>query len=246
MNPLRSRLAIALALPTFLVLAGCAPDVARAQQCPHHGGHAGPSNRASFQVEAVREIANDWATARLRVQAEGKRAADVAGEVNTAMTAALGRARKARDVEVSSGSYTTHPVYDDGRVVRWRASQDLRLEAADTDALSRLIGDLQNASVQLVGIQFGVRRETREKVEEELISEALGLFRKRAALIAEGLGTKDWRLVDVSVGASHPGVVQVRREQARSFDMMSSAPAPAFEAGTSEVRVHASGTVAIE
>lgn len=247
MNVLRSASSASLALATLLLFAGCAPDVARAQQCAHHeGGHGGTANRASFQVEAVREIANDWATARLRVQAEGKRAADVAAEVNTAMKAAMARAKKARDVEVSSGSYTTHPVYDDGRVVRWRASQDLRLESGDTDALSRLIGDLQSASVQLVGIQFGVRRETRKAVEEALISEALANFRKRAALIAEGLGAKDWRLVDVSVGANHPGVVHVRAEHARSYDSMKSAPPPSFAAGTSEVRVNASGTVAIE
>ena len=51
--------------------------------------HETKRNRASFSVEATREIANDWATARLSVSAEGKDPAVVADEVNTQMAAAL-------------------------------------------------------------------------------------------------------------------------------------------------------------
>lgn len=235
------------AFATLLVASlGCAPGAARAEH-GHPGGHHGsPRNRASFQVEAVREVANDWTMARLSVRAEGKQAATVAASVNAAMAKAVERAKRVAGVDVKSGGYTTQPVYDDGRVVRWRASQDLRLESGDTDALSRLIGDLQSQSVHLVGIQFGVRRETREALENELIEEALSRFRARAELIAKGLGAKDWTLVNVNVGSTQPGVMHVRAEHARSFDMMSKAPSPSFEPGTSEVRVNASGTVEIE
>jgi len=90
-------------------------------------------NRVTLQVEANREIPNDWATARLSVVAEGKDPADVAESVNRQMALALKTARATPGVEVASGAYVTQPVYDDGRVVRWRASQILRIESGDVD-----------------------------------------------------------------------------------------------------------------
>jgi len=209
-------------------------------------GEASPRNRASFQIEAVREIANDWATARLSVVSEGKEAAAVAANVNKAMAAALKRAKRAKGIEVRSGSYATHPIYDDGRVVRWRASQDLVLESGDVDQLSKLIGELQSASVLLSGIQFGVKRETRAALEDELISEALKRFRARADLVARGLGSKAWSLIDVSVGTSNSGPPRRHLERARMQSFSDAAPPPAFEAGTSEVRAQASGTIELD
>jgi len=111
-------------------------------------------NRVTLRVEANREIPNDWATARLSVVAEGKDPADVADSVNRQMTLALKTARATPGVEVASGAYVTQPVYDNGRVVRWRASQILRIESGDVDPLSTLIGVLQENSVLLSGIEF--------------------------------------------------------------------------------------------
>ncbi len=244
-----------LCLATTIVLAGSVgslPRQALAQhadghQCRHHDGKGGGGgrNRASFQVEAVREIANDWATARLSVQAEGPQAAKVAAQVNSAMAAALARAKRSDEIEVRSGGYSTHPVYDDGLVVRWRAHQDLVLESGDIDELSKLIGALQTKSVTLNGIVFGVRRETREAVEDELVSEVLARFKARAALVAKGLGAKEWSLGDVSVGTGGSGPPVVMRHERARPSSFADAP-PAFEGGTSEVRVTASGTVRLE
>ena len=209
-------------------------------------GHESPRNRASFQIEAVREIPNDWATARLSVVAEGKDAAAVSASVNKTMAGALKQARRAKGIEVRSGSYATHPIYDDGRVVRWRASQDLILESSDVDRLSKLIGELQSKAILLSGIQFGVRRETRAALEEELITEALTRFRARADLVAKGMGASGWSLIDVSVGTSNAGPHLVRHERARMQSFADAAAPPAFEAGTSEVRVQASGVVELD
>lgn len=246
MNPSIRRIfacALLFALPLGSSVA-CAEGEAEGATCRHHVGGADPRDRASFRVEAVREVPNDWATARMTVQAEGKQATAVAAEVNTAMKSALDRAERADGIEVRSGGYSTQPVYDDGRVVGWRASQTLLLESGDTDALSSLIGALQSESVMLSGIEFGVRRETRQEVEDALISEALTRFRARAALVAEGLGAGSWSVAEVNVGAQNVAPPPVfRHERALS---MASAPAPSFAAGTSEIRVTASGTVRLD
>lgn len=203
-------------------------------------------NRVSFQVEAMREVANDWATARLSVVAEGKEAAAVASSVNRQMADALAVAKRAKDVEVQSGAYTTQPVYDDGRVVRWRAQQELRVESADVDRLAKLIGTLQGESVLLSGIQFSVKPATRSALEDELIKEALAAFRDRATLIAKGLGAKDWALISLSVGQSggQPRLMQMRADS-EMMSMSRSVPA-VLEAGTSEIRVQVHGDVELE
>lgn len=203
-------------------------------------------NRASFQVEAMREVANDWATARLSVMAEGKDPVAIATSVNRQMANAVAVAKRARGVKVESGAYVTQPIYDDGRVVRWRASQVLRVESGDVDALSGLIGELQGDSVLLQGIDFSIKPETRGAVEEELIREALAGFRARASLIAEGMGEQDWSLISLSVGQSG-GPPRMMRMRAESDMMsMSKAAPPAFEAGTSDIRVQVSGDVELD
>ncbi len=209
------------------------------------GQDDGPRNRASLQVEAVREVENDWATARLNVFAEGKSAAAVARRVNETMARVVARAKKEKDIDRRSGGYTTNPIYDDGRVVRWRGAQELRLEAEDVDRLAELVGELQSDDVLLVGIQFSVQRKTRKALEDELITEALQAFRARADLIATGMGVSEWSLIDVSVGTTSHHPRPVMMESRARYSSMDAAP-PTFEAGTSEVRVQASGVVELD
>lgn len=201
-------------------------------------------NRVSFQVEAEREVANDWATARLVVVSEGKDPAVIASSVNRRMQEAITSAKRMSEVKAESGSYVTLPVYDDGRVVRWRARQELRLESENVDRLTSLIGELQQESLALENVQFSVKRETRVQIEADLIDEGLAAFRKRASLIAAGMGEDDWALVSLTVGhaGSSPRMLRSRSEAS----VMSTAAAPAFESGTSRIRVEVSGTIELE
>ncbi len=204
-----------------------------------------PRNRASFQVVVTREVENDWATARLTAMAEGQDPARVAAEVNERMQRALATAKKEKGIEVESGGYTTQPIHDANRIVRWQAWQELRLESADVDRLSKLIGQLQSETLQLSGISFSVRRETREALQDALTLEALRAFRTRADLIAKGMGSSGWSLVSVSVGqgGTQPHYYAMRAEA----DMaMKSAAAPAFEAGKSELQISVDGTVELD
>lgn len=206
---------------------------------------ADPRNRASFQVAVTREVANDWTTARVAAMAEGQDPARVAAEVNARIEQALARARQEKGVEVESGAYSTHPIYDANRIVRWSARQEIRLESADTGRLARLIGALQEQQLVLSGIAFSVKRETREALEAELALEALAKFRARADLVAKGMGSAGWSLVSLAVGQAggQPPVYAMRAEA----DMvMKSAAAPAFEAGKSELSVTVDGTIELD
>ena len=83
-------------------------------------------------------------------------------------------------------------------------------------------------------------------IEDELIEDALGQFRARAKLIARGMGSKDWSLIQISVGSTGGAPHRVMMERDTRMMSRASAAPPAFEAGTSEVRVHVSGTVELD
>ncbi len=207
-----------------------------------HAAEAPVSDRASFRVEASREVQNDQVAAILVAQAEGRDAAKLANDINRTMNWALQQVRAEKSITPRSGNYRTYPVYDNGKIVRWRGVQELRLESPDVQALSRLLGRLQ-ARLQIQSMQFSVSTVARDAIEDELIAEALTAFRRRASLIAKSLEASGYTLLDVSIsGAGRPPVVPVRMETAARVSAASVAP-PALEQGSSRISVQASGSI---
>jgi predicted secreted protein len=148
------------------------------------------------------------------------------------------------DVRVKTGGYNTSPVHQDGKIRRWRASQDLILESKDIGAVSDLIGKLQ-VKLQLRSIGFTVSPESRRAVEDELIREALAAFRKRADLVRESLGANGYQIVRgvVDTGGWRP--IQPRR-MAQAAGREATVAPPALEGGRSELRVSVRGTIELE
>ena len=223
----------------LVLLAGLGAASAQADPTPD------PRNRASFQVVVTRQVENDGATARLSATAEGKDPALIASEVNARIARALARAKKEKGIEVESGGYTTQPVYDTNRIVRWQAWQELRLSSSDVDRLSKLIGALQEDQLLLSGIEFSVKRETREALQDELTLEALGKFRARADLVTKGMAGRGWSLIALSVGQGG-GQPYYHAMRAEADMAMKTAAAPVFEAGKSDLSVTVDGTIELD
>lgn len=202
-----------------------------------------PMNQVSFHVSSTRDVANDWAVATIGVTEEDSDSARLAGRVNETMRWALDVAKRAKGVEVRSGGYQTYPIHDDGKIVRWNASQDLRLESADVEALSELLGELQSRLL-LRGVSFEVSPDTRREVEEELISEALAAFRERAKQVQGDLGARDHAIVSIGVDTPRGGgpvpMMMEMRAAAKGV-----AP-PAFESGESTLGVSVQATIELE
>lgn len=209
-----------------------------------HEGSSDARNRVSFQVSSTRVVANDWITAVVGVTDEDSDAARLADRVNRAMAWALEQAKGAEGIEVQSLGYRTHPVYDDGKIVRWSAEQDLQLETSDVAALSALLGELQSR-VQLRGISFGVSPETQKSTEQELVTEALTAYRERAEQIRGALGARDHALISLAIHTPGSGVPPQPRMM-RSMAMAEMAAAPSFEGGESTLTVSVDATIELE
>jgi predicted secreted protein len=225
-----ARTALALAALSSFVETSAAHEVDR------------PMNQVSFQVSSTRDVANDWAVATVGVTEEDSDSARLADRVNETMRWALDVAKRAKGVEVRSGGYQTHPMYDDGKIVRWNASQDLRLESADVEALSELLGELQSRLL-LRGVSFEVAPETQRKIEKELVSEALAAFRVRAKHVQGDLGARDHAIVALNIDTprgGHPAPMMMEMQAAKRV-----AP-PAFEGGESTLAVNVHVTIELE
>ena len=225
----------------FLALVGLgALPAAAAQLLPP------PKDQVSFRVESARDVPNDWLAATLGVDEEGSDAAALAARVNRRMAEALALAKQDAELEVSSGAYQTQPVYDRGKLVRWRASQDLVVEGASVDAITELVGRLQAQGLLLRGVSFSVAPETRKRVEDELIVEALTAFRERAGLISRGLGRRGWNLMSLAIGEPGMPIPYLQQGRTMAMEAADAAVPPALESGKSTLRISIDATVEVE
>jgi predicted secreted protein len=204
-----------------------------------------PRRRVSFSVESAREVPNDWIRAVVGATEEDADPAQAADRVNRTMTWALEQARGHERVRASSGGYHTQPVYHEGKLRRWRASQDLVLEGGDPDAMTALLGALQSR-VQLRAFSFSVSEERRRRVEEELVSEALAAFRARAELVRRSLEARGYALDELAIDSGGRGIPAPRAMLAREARALGPVAPPPAEAGTSRVRVVVNGSIALE
>jgi predicted secreted protein len=203
-----------------------------------------PMNRVSFQVESSRFVTNDRIQAVVGITDEDTDSARLAGRINSVMAKALADAKASPEVRVKSGGYSTHPIHEDGKIRRWRASQDLILESADVAAVTALLGQLQ-AELQLRSIDFSISPERRRAVEDELIAEALSAFKARADIVRQNLGAADYELVHVSIDSQGGAQPRPMLMEMRAMSAAKVAP-PALEGGTSQLSVHVNGTIELE
>jgi len=197
-----------------------------------------------FEVERTRKVPHDRITAIVGVTAEDSESARLADRINETMTWALEKARAADAVEVKSGSYQTHPVHEDGKIRRWRGSQELILSSADVPALTALVGELQSRLL-VRQVAFGLSTDQRREVQDELISESLSAYEQRAQRIQQALSARGYRLVEMTIetpGSGHEPIARFSRASALSAEMTP----PAFEAGETELAVRVHATIELE
>lgn len=198
-------------------------------------------NRVDFQVEAAREVANDLLTATLTVDVQDKQPGRVAQQLNAALNEALKKAAAFQSVKTSSGNQQTFPVYGrNNQIDAWRGHGEIRLEARDFKAAGELIMQLQS-TLQLGGVQFSIAPDTRARIEDALITEAIKAFQSRADAIRSAVGAKSYKTVHFSInnGMSPYRPMPMMREAKFSSAMS----APDFAGGDSRMTIQISGTI---
>ncbi len=194
-------------------------------------------DQVEFTVEAESELQNDLAEVTLAAEAEHTDPAQLAVEINRAMSWALGEVRKRLAVKSRSGDYQTFPVYDETRLHHWRGTQNLILRSEKIQDLNVLAGILQQR-LQIKSMQFIATPAHQRAGEAQLLDQAMENFKERADRIQQGLGAKSYRIVRLSVqgaGAQPPTPMMVRTVKAEMA--MDSGEPVASEAGISRQQI---------
>lgn len=205
-----------------------------------------PYNQVSFSVFAEREVSNDWTTAVIGTTVADTDTAALANRVNRQINDALAMTRKVTGIAVSTSAYSTFPEYGSGNlIVRWRATQDLTLQGRDTSTISKTIGALQALGLTLRSISFSVSKETRARLEDELMANAITAFRSRAALITKGFGKTSYVIsaINIGDGGYEPPLMPYARSSTLLTDESIS---PELEGGSSSLRIDVSGTIELQ
>jgi predicted secreted protein len=197
-------------------------------------------NQVRFQVQSQQSVVNDRMDVLMGVHGEDTDPAKLANRINQDMTWALEIAKQYPSLKVSTGNYRTQPLYHKSEMRGWRADQDLKIRGQEFAAIGELIGKLQER-LQVRSVAFSVTDDRRRGVEDQLTRQALEAFETKARLIADQLGFKAWRIVEL--GISSGGTVFRPQGQVFARVAAEAVGPPGVEGGESDLVVSVSATV---
>jgi len=201
-------------------------------------------NQVRLQSQQTEAVSNDTMHVSMNSYAEMQDPAKLAAKINNDMEWALQQARQVQGVKINTGSYQTWPITRKEVTTGWRGQQDLVLESADTETLSRLVGQLQDR-LQIKSMSFTVSDEKRAEVENRLIDAALDSFKQRAGIIGDNLKASGFRIVEINVNSSTQRPPMLRQAKMATMSMEAS-DAVAVEGGESDVSVTVNGTIELQ
>lgn len=198
-------------------------------------------DQITLSAAAKTEVENDLISAQLYAQREGTELPLLADAVNQTISKAVDLVKSHGDFAVQTMNYHTSPTYHKGVVTGWRVRQSIKIKSKDATQISQLLSQLQQ-TLALESIQYSISTQTRNRVEEELISKAIELFRQRANKITQQMNRSDYRLVEMNIHTPGQNVSPVLM-RANTMALEQSVAPPSLETGSQTLRVEVSGRI---
>ena len=242
-----SRATAAVVWPQGLLLLALASPQAWAQM-PGTGAAPMPSNVVSLNASASIDVQKDWLTVVFSTTRDGADAATVQAALRQALDFALNEARKGArpgQLEVQTGAFSLYPRYAQKpnsapTINGWQGSTELVVEGRDVAAISQLTGRI--TSLSIARVSFSLSREAREKVEGDVVNQAIVRFRARAEAVSKQFGFTGYTVREVNVSSEAPPLVvqPMMRVQAMRASTEEALP---VEAGKATVSAQVAGSV---
>lgn len=196
-----------------------------------------------LNAESSREVPNDLMQVSLSIQHQALKANSATHKVNKDMSWALQLLKNNKGIKYQTGNYNTQPVYKNSRITGWSARQNLKLSSDNFDQLSDLIGRLQER-LKVDNMSFAAKPSTREKVHNELISQALSSYKNKAKIVQSAMGASNYDIVELNI---RPNFQQPRYRGEMMMSMRAKADvAPAVEAGNSKITILVEGRIQLK
>lgn len=199
-------------------------------------------DRIHLSASAQTQVDNDTVIATLYAQEEGRDSVQLANLVNERIEKAIKQIKQHDAIKVQTSGYNTTPVYHNNKITGWRVRQSIRLESQDMPLVSEILGQLQQ-TLALQGMNFTVSPELKNATDDKLIEQALQIFERRAHMVTQQLGRKNYKIVDIDISTATDHYPRRHYEVAT---MATKVAAPAIEAGEQTLRVTVSGKIEME
>lgn len=205
----------------------------------------------NLTASATTEVARDLLMLRFSTTREGKDATAVQNELKQALDAALAEARKIAkpgQVELQAGNLSVYPRYGQSKpgangspqITGWQGSVELLVQGRDMDAISRLSGRIQTLAI--ASVSYGLSREAREKVEGDVVSQAISGYKAKAGVYAQQFGYTGFRIGEVTVNTDQPMPMMAAAPRFKAMSVSADEALP-VESGKATVTVNVSGNV---
>lgn len=203
-------------------------------------------NVVEMSASAQSQVPNDLMRVTIVSRHQDSRADQAANKVNKDMAWALSMLKSADFIEHQTGSYNTHPVYKDSRIIAWGASQTLVLRSSDFSKTAKIVAKLQER-LAVQEMQFLAKDETREKVQNALISDAISAFKAKAKIVQESMGARGFDVVQVYIDQQgNRGSQPYFRQEMAMHMAKDSVATPALAAGESKLQVTVRGSIQLK
>ncbi len=204
----------------------------------------------SVRGTAQLTVPNDRASMVFRLTSDAPTLKVATNLVIDQMNAAQSLVKSLSDTfELQTQGFQSYPVYGEKKgdeapkVIGWRVSQGLSVKTNDITQVSRVIEKVAS-TMALDHLSFGLKDETRKKLDEKLHQMAINDATQKAVWVAKSLG-KDAKAVELKSlrfeGASLPRADYLMSAKA----MNSASAAPQIEAGTSQLQFSVTADVVI-
>jgi len=199
----------------------------------------------SGTADAVLE--NDEVVVTYRIEATGRNAATLQGEVNAvALKVKAVLDRQGGDLKRQTIGRNLQAVshYDktNGRQVRdgWQLVQREQVTSRNLDAVAGWVDAIEQAGAHLDRLAFGLSDQARSKALDTLRMQAVQLFRARAMEIAKALDASSFRILTLHSDPHRPPAPVL---QHRALAMTATEATPALHAGESRLSATLSGDI---
>ncbi len=157
------------------------------------------NNVINFDVEVEKEIAHDLLQATLFIQAENKDLVLANKEINGKINRAFEILKAYPDVELRDNSRSTRVRYNgEGKQNGWIARGQLMLQSKNNETLSKAISEL-NGLLAIEYVNSQVSSDAINRIEDEMMQQALTQLNRKATLIQQSLGAKGYKIVELNI-----------------------------------------------
>ncbi|MFT9418521.1 SIMPL domain-containing protein [Acetobacter sp.] len=214
----------------------------------HAQDNTEPYTRLEIHATGTTEAAPDKLSARFRAESQNRNAASAQGDVNAVVKKATDEAARNTDIKTAVLQYSVYETQPEKGRPYWTASQTLSFSATDGKSLLPLAGQLQAQGLILEGLEWSLSDEKRQSLFLDAEKKAITELKKQADTLAQSLGLRVARFVQISVSDQEyprPMPIMLRAAVAGvANDAAGASPSSTAEAQT--VRADLRATVLLE